>query len=112
MDLRVYDVAGDVVDAVSGTPGDGGSVAAGSVDIKGDTGGNVLVVTWTSSPCETFTAMSVDLATATIVIVPERCDGDAIPADRVVRLTFSAPVQASLWRGTVGDTPVESIKAP
>jgi hypothetical protein len=97
LELTVVDFAGDVVDATSGTPGDGGSVPDGSVDIQADASGKVLVVTWTGSPCQTSASMSVDRAAASIVLVQEHCDGDEIPADRVVRLTFASPVDVSPW---------------
>jgi hypothetical protein len=111
LELTVVDFGGDVIDATSGTPGDGGSVPAGSVDIQVEASGKVLVVTWTGSPCQTSASMSVDRATASIVIVAEHCDGDAIPADRVVRLTFASPVDASLWHGTVSEGPRGSLPA-
>ena len=108
LELRVVDFGGDVLDATSGTPGDGGSVPTGTVDIRAEGGGRVLDVTWTGSPCQTSAHMSVDRATATIVVVEETCEGDAIPVDRVVRLTFSSPVDSALWHGTVSGGPQAS----
>ena len=104
---EVIDWTGLVKDAGSGTPGDGASVASDELQLTND-GPTTLVLTWTGGPCDATPTIVWDAATATITVVQEPCEGDAIAFDRIVRLELSEPVDAATVRGVLqpgGDTP-------
>ena len=62
--LSVTDTTGALVGAESGTPGDGASVERGKVAVGADPANpNVLIATWTGSPCESRASMLVDEGT-------------------------------------------------
>ena len=100
--LRVTGTTGGLVGAESGTSAPGATLDVGIVGFAADPADpNVLVAIWVGGPCETRAAMIVDERTSTITISHESCLGDAIALDRVVRLTFLAPVDVAAWRGSV-----------
>jgi hypothetical protein len=111
--LTLSDTTGVLLAATSLTPGDGASVETGTIAITADpTAINVLIATWSGSPCETRAAMNVDERHTNISITHENCGGDATAFDRVVRLTFRDPVDAVAWNGTALGEPEESLPAP
>ena len=85
--IDIVDRSGTLVRAASGTPGDGGSVADGQIQIVADTADPAtLVLTWT---------MTIDRPA---------CSGDSIPVDHVLRLTFDQPVDPATITGSVVTT--------
>jgi hypothetical protein len=90
--IDVTDHSSTVVAAESGQPSDGGSVAEG-VDVQPDPADpNVLVLTWTGSPCDTTHTLEIDADGRTATLSRPSCSGDAIPRDLQLRLTFAEPV--------------------
>jgi hypothetical protein len=97
--LTVLDPNGLVIGVESGSPGDGASVSA--VTLEADPADDqVLVVTWTGMPCEDGAAMTIDGVARTISILSPRCSGDTVAFDRVARLRFSNPVRSEEWTAT------------
>jgi hypothetical protein len=98
--IHVTDTTGDLLAAVSIQPGDGAS--ADGVQIKVDPKNlSALIVTWVGSTCESNGSLSVDESSHTIAILRDPCQGDALPLDRIVRLTFSGFVQAGDWTSSI-----------
>jgi hypothetical protein len=98
--IHVDDTTGDLVGAVSIQPGDGASVDG--VEVNADPKNlSALIVTWVGSPCESNGSLSVDESTHTIAILRDPCQGDALPLDRIVRLTFTGFVQAGDWTSSI-----------
>jgi hypothetical protein len=103
----VIDWTGNVTVATSGTPGDGASVSFDAVQIAND-GLTTLVLTWVGGPCDATPAIVWGATTATITVVQEPCQGDAIGFDRIVRLDLAQPVTAASVTGVLqsgGDAP-------
>jgi hypothetical protein len=106
MTVTVTDTTGALVAATSGTPGDGASGEEGKVDVAADPADpRVLIAKWIGMPCETGAAMIVDESASAISISHPKCSGDTVAFDRVVRLTFRGPIDASSWHGTVIEEP-------
>jgi hypothetical protein len=102
--IDVTDRSGSLVGAVSGTPGDGGSVADGKIQVAADpTDPNALVITWTGTTCDTTHALDI-APDRTLTITRPACGGDAIPADHMLRLLFGAPIDPATVTGTVVTT--------
>jgi hypothetical protein len=105
--IEVKDDSGMLIEAISGTPGDGASVAEGTIDLNnGDP--NVLNLTWSGPPCATDNFMLIEAGAARMTVVQPMCSGDAIALDRVLVLTFSLPVSATSVEAILqagGDTP-------
>ena len=81
-----------MVAAESGQPRDGGSVAEG-VDVQADPAdANVLILTWTGSPCDTTHTLEIDADGRSATLSRPSCSGDAIPRDLQLRLTFAEQV--------------------
>jgi hypothetical protein len=99
--IDIVDRSGDLASAVSGDPGDGGSVEDGKIEIVADPSDpKTLVLTWTGMPCDT--THTLDIAPDhTMTITRPACGGDAIPADHVLRLTFATPIDPASISGTV-----------
>jgi hypothetical protein len=83
-----------LIDARSGQPGDGVSVAEDEILVAND-GPNTLVLTWSGMPCESRYSLEVTPNGRDYVLERPSCSGDAIAFDRVLVLTFSDPVPAS-----------------
>lgn len=100
--MTVTDDTGILFGAESGRPvGDGASVDG--VRVEADpTDPRSLLVTWVGTPCETRAAMTVDRYQRTISIQSERCSGDTLPYDRVVRLQFGTDVRPGDWSASNG----------
>jgi hypothetical protein len=111
--LKVSDTTGELIDALSGQPGDGVSVDLHTVRISADpTEPTALIATWTGGPCETGATMTVDELRHLITIVAQDCSGDSIALDRVVQLRFRGAVDASAWVGTISAGPVPTDPNP
>jgi hypothetical protein len=105
--LTVRDTTGELVGAVSGQPGDGGSVTG--VAVTADPADpHVLVVTWVDLTCEMRGTMTVDEDARAISILRENCLGDAIGQDHVVRLTFATEMDPAAWHGDVITSPEQT----
>jgi hypothetical protein len=105
--IEVKDDSGMLIEAISGTPGDGASVADGTIDLKNG-GPNVLTLTWSGPPCAADNFMLIEGGAARMTVVQPVCSGDAIALDRVLVLTFSSPVSATSVEAILqagGDTP-------
>jgi hypothetical protein len=102
--IDITDRSGDLVSAVSGDPGDGGSVEDGKVQVVADaTDPKTLVATWTGMPCDT--THTLDIAPDhTLTITRPSCGGDALPVDHALRLTFAAPIDPASVHGSVVTT--------
>ena len=82
-----------LVDARSGQPGDGVSVAEDDIQVAND-GPSTLVLTWSGMPCETSYRLEVTPNGRDYRLERPTCSGDTIALDRVLVLTFSDPVPA------------------
>jgi hypothetical protein len=100
--IDIVDRSGTLVSAESGDPGDGGSVAEGTIQVVADASDpKTLVATWTGSPCDTTHALDIAPDGTTWTITRPACSGDSVPADHVLRLTFDAPFDPASITGTV-----------
>lgn len=92
--IEVTDESFTLVDAVSGTPADGGSVPGGSsVAVAGVPGDSTSVqLTWTVGSCETLHQLVIAPDARTMTLFQPACEGDTIPRDLVLILTFDGPV--------------------
>jgi hypothetical protein len=102
--IDITDRSGDLLLAGSGDPGEGGSVAEGTIQVVADaTDPATLVLTWTGMPCDT--THTLDIAPDhTLTITRPACGGDTLPVDHVLRLTFAAPIDPTTVTGTVVTT--------
>jgi hypothetical protein len=92
--IDVTDESGRLLDAVSGTPGDGASVAKDTVVVANDDSAT-LRLTWAGPPCASENLLVIDAAASRITIVQPDCTGDSIAFDRILILTFSGTVTAA-----------------
>jgi hypothetical protein len=83
-----------VLQALSGQPGDGVSVADDEIMVAND-GPNTLVLTWSGMPCETTYRLEVSPDGRDYRLERPTCSGDTVAFDRVLILTFDDPVPAS-----------------
>jgi hypothetical protein len=105
--IEVKDDSGTLIEAISGTPGDGASVAEGTIDLRNGAA-NVLTLTWSGPPCAADNFLLIEAGAARMTVVQPMCSGDAIALDRVLVLTFSSPVSATSLEAILqagGDTP-------
>ena len=94
-EIEVTDESGLLVEAVSGTPNDGGSVETGLVDVQNDPEDPTrLILTWTGSPCDELHQLVIEADGRTLNMFRPSCEGDAIPRDLVLELAFSAAIPA------------------
>ena len=92
--IEILDDGHHVVAARSGKPGDGASVAFGTVVAK-NLDAKTVQFTWSDTPGDAELSLYVsDNAKVVLVIRPERDAGDAIAFDRVLIVEFDAPVDA------------------
>lgn len=97
IDVDIVDRTGSVVDAVSGTPGDGASVEPYTIVVE-NVGDRTLRLTWVDFPVDNDLALFID-ETATglrfVLVQPEPTEAtDAVAFDRILELTFDVPVSA------------------
>jgi hypothetical protein len=91
-----------MLEATSGSPGDGASVEAGQLLIVNDDP-STLRLTWAGGPCATADVLLIDAARRDFALGQRGCGGDSIVNDRVLILRFSVPIQASDIKGRVQD---------
>ena len=92
--IDVHDESGRLIDAISGTPGDGASVPQNEVVVANDDG-STLRLTWAGPPCANDLLLVLDAAAALFTVVQPDCTGDSVAFDRVLILTFSEPIAAA-----------------
>jgi hypothetical protein len=92
--IEVTDESGLLIDAASGTPGDGASVPQNEVVVANDDA-STLRLTWAGPPCANEGLLVIDATASRFTIVQPECTGDAIAFDRVLILTFSGNVAAT-----------------
>lgn len=91
--IEVTDESFTMVNAVSGTPADGGSVTGGSVAVAGVPDDPTSVqLTWTVGTCETLHQLLITPDGRTMTLFQPTCEGDAMPRDLVLVLSFAGPV--------------------
>lgn len=98
LSVDVVDESGHLVRAASGPNVEGGSVQ--EVTIANDDP-RTLRVTWPGSPCDTVHRLTIDPAGTSITVDRPQCFGDALPADRIVVLTFDVDVDAASIQATL-----------
>ncbi len=69
-------------------------MATSVVVTQGDTP-ETLVLTWTGLPCTTAHELAIGPDGLAMAMTQPACDGDTIPRDLVLELTFAAPVDAA-----------------
>ena len=96
--ILIHDQTGDVVDAVSGTPGDGMSVRWHSAIVK-NVDATSIRVTWVGLPGDETVDLDIvernNAYRLTLVQAGPYRYTDAMGEDRVVLLTFDRPVSAA-----------------
>ena len=105
--IDVKDDSGRLLEAVSGTPGDGASVESGVLAVVNEAP-TTLRLTWSGPPCATDNFLLIEPSGARLTVVQPECSGDAIPFDRVLLLTFSGEISADDVDAVMqlgGDTP-------
>ena len=100
--VDVADASGTLLEATSGTPGDGASVESGELLIVNDDP-STLRLTWTGGPCATADLLLIDPTRREFLLGQRGCDGDSIVSDRILILRFSEPIAASDVKGRVED---------
>ena len=91
--VDVVDQSGKLVSARSGQPGDGASVANGTIKVE-NIDPQTLRFTWTDIPGDNALALYIDKAATHFVLVQPEHAGDTIPFDRILILKFSQPISA------------------
>jgi hypothetical protein len=91
--VDVTDGSGSLTGAASGTPGDGASVEAYKLAVT-NLSPTSLRLTWLGGPCDSANTLAIDTTGKQLLLVQPECPGDAIGSDRVLDLTFSAPIKA------------------
>ena len=94
MIVDVTDASGLLADARPGTPADGGSVPAGTVDARNIDERTVLL-TWTDAVCDVEYALQIETTTS-MTLTSSPCVGDTLALDRQLLLQFAVPVDAAL----------------
>jgi hypothetical protein len=90
--IEVTDESGTVTSAMSGTPADGGSTDGEQVAVTDGPSPETVVLTWTGLPCEIGHQLLIQPDGRSMTLFRTTCDGDTIPRDLVLELTFDAPV--------------------
>jgi hypothetical protein len=75
----------------------GPAIDGGTVDhiVVTNNGASRLLVTWPGSPCDTVHRLTLDATATQLVLERPICQGDAIPRDLSVLLTFKQPIDAA-----------------
>lgn len=97
IEIDIVDRTGTVIDAVSGTPGDGASVEPYTLVVE-NLDDRTLRLTWVDLPIDNDLALFVDETShglRFVLVQPEPTEpADAMAFDRILDLTFEAPVSA------------------
>jgi hypothetical protein len=93
--IELLDESRRIVAARSGRPGDGASVAFGTV-VARNLDARTIELTWADTPGDAQLGLYVDRAASLILVIrPDRGAGDAIAFDRVLVVEFDRPIDAS-----------------
>ncbi len=93
--ISITDASATLESADSGQPADGGSVAADTILVTNDpTDPNVVILTWTGSPCDTAHTLTIAEDGRSMLLARPACSGDTIPRDLQLRLRFLEPLAA------------------
>jgi hypothetical protein len=91
--IDVTDESGTLLDAASGTPGEGASVEPYTVDAT-NVDATTIRLTWVDGPCDSASTLTIDATASRLLLVQPECAGDAVAFDRVLELWFSRAVDA------------------
>jgi hypothetical protein len=91
--VDIVDQSGKLVSARSGQPGDGASVATGTIKVE-NVDAQTLRFTWTDIPGDNALALYIDKTATHFVLVQPEHAGDSIPFDRILIMKFSQPISA------------------
>lgn len=105
-DITVTDVTGELIEAHSVQPGDGATVGPTDIRVVADPADSaVFLVTWQGTPCEIGGSLHVDEPGKIIEVGRQRCLGDSLPIDRIVRLRFRSAMSEGEWSSTFAEWP-------
>lgn len=100
--IDITDRSGRLVGARSGDPGDGASVPDGTVSVTGVAADPATVVlTWSGLPCDTTHQLTISPDGLDLRIQRPACQGDTLPVDRVLQLTFDGPIDPAAVNATI-----------
>jgi hypothetical protein len=91
--VDVVDDSSNLVEASSGTPGDGASVEPYTLRVSNDDP-TTLRLTWVGGPCDSANTLEIDPSGRRFVLVQPECAGDAVAHDRILILEFAEPIAA------------------
>jgi hypothetical protein len=91
--VDIVDQSGKVVSGTSGRPGDGATVATGTLKVE-NVDSRTLRLTWTDIPGDNALGLYIDKSLTHFVLVQPEHDGDSIAFDRILILKFSVSVSA------------------
>jgi hypothetical protein len=100
--IDVKDSSRTLLRAESGKPGDGATVEPYALIVKNLTP-TTIRLTWTGGPCDSTDQLFIDKARKQLLLVQPGCSGDAVATDRMLDLTFSAPINASALDASLQD---------
>jgi hypothetical protein len=100
--LDVNDASATVIEALSGTPGDGASVEPYTVGVSNDDP-TTLRLTWVGGPCDAQDSLTIDATARQFLLVQPECSGDAVAHDRILILRFSQPIDAAKIQAILQD---------
>jgi hypothetical protein len=100
--IDIDDASGTLIDATSGTPGDGASVEPYQLVVTNDDL-STLRLTWVGGPCDATDTLSIDPEGLSFLLVQPECPGDAVAYDRILILEFSRPIAAADVRASLQD---------
>jgi hypothetical protein len=92
--VTITDESGLLVEATSGTPGDGASVEPYRVVVTNDDPSTLRMV-WVGGPCDADDSLTIDSTGRNLLLVEPECAGDAVAFDRVLVLHLSSPIDAT-----------------
>lgn len=91
--IDVVDESGTLLDAASGTPGDGASVELYTVRAT-NVDATTVRLTWVDGPCDSASTLTIDATARRFLVVQPECAGDSVAYDRVLELWFSPAIDA------------------
>lgn len=91
--IEVFDASGTLLDASTGTPGDGASVEPYTVAVS-NVDPTSLRLLWVDGPCDSASSLTIDESVSRFLLVQPECSGDGVAYDRVLELWFSRTVDA------------------
>ena len=96
--LKIHDESGSIVKAVSGRPGDGMSIRWHDADVQ-NVDARTIAIKWSAFPQDEVVDLGVNFASGqyelTLVQAGPYPQTDALGEDRILIVTFDAPVSAN-----------------